>query len=101
MTCYTGLTYKAKAFYAAWVMEENHPLPGSAKKAYESVFNAKVEPGIWDFSTNGAATKGLFEIPTIGFGPGDDRYAHTPDEQIPAGHLIKAVEFNVALVHNW
>jgi acetylornithine deacetylase/succinyl-diaminopimelate desuccinylase-like protein len=38
--------------------------------------------GKWDFSTDGVYTAGVAGIPTIGFGPGEERYAHTVDDQI-------------------
>jgi len=46
--------------------------------------------GKWGFSTNGIATAGMFGVPTIGFGPGDEIWAHTPDDQCPVGDLTAA-----------
>jgi acetylornithine deacetylase/succinyl-diaminopimelate desuccinylase-like protein len=55
----------------------------------------------WRFSTNGAATKGIFDIPTIGFGPGFEKFAHTVEDQVPVNHLIKATEFYASFVKFW
>lgn len=33
---------------------------------------------------------GLHHIPTIGFGPGDERWAHAVDEHVPVDHLVRA-----------
>ena len=55
----------------------------------------------WRFSTNGAATKGIFNIPTIGFGPGDDKFAHTTEDQVPTKHLVKAMEFYAQFIKLW
>jgi acetylornithine deacetylase/succinyl-diaminopimelate desuccinylase-like protein len=49
--------------------------------------------GKWGFSTNGIATCGLFGVPTIGFGPGNEIHAHTPDDQCPIVHLTAAAAF--------
>jgi len=49
--------------------------------------------GKWGFSTNGIATRGLHGVPTIGFGPGNEIYAHTPDDQCPVAHLTAAAAF--------
>ena len=38
--------------------------------------------GKWEFSTDGVYPAGAAGIPTVGFGPGDERYAHTVEEQI-------------------
>ena len=39
---------------------------------------------------------GMFEIPTIGFGPGNEIYAHSPQDQVPVDHLHKAIAFYTA-----
>ena len=52
--------------------------------------------GKWGFSTNGIATAGMFGIPTIGFGPADEIYAHTPDDQCPVQDLTPAARFYAA-----
>ena len=49
--------------------------------------------GRWNFSTNGVACCGMFGVPTVGFGPGDEIWAHTPDDQVPVAHLAAAARF--------
>ncbi len=39
---------------------------------------------------------GMLNIPTVGFGPGEEKYAHTVDDQIAADHLVKAAAFYAA-----
>jgi putative selenium metabolism hydrolase len=95
---YTGLVYPAKAYYPMWLMERTHPLVQSAERAYQNQFSNTPEVGVWAFSTNGVATKGLYDIPTIGFGPGKEEFAHTPFDQINENDLIKAMEFYAAFV---
>ncbi|MCK5221830.1 MAG: M20/M25/M40 family metallo-hydrolase, partial [Candidatus Aminicenantes bacterium] len=51
------------------------------------------ETGRWTFSTNGVTINGLFNIPVIGFGPGDEKLAHAPNEMIPVEDLVKASAF--------
>jgi acetylornithine deacetylase/succinyl-diaminopimelate desuccinylase-like protein len=46
----------------------------------------------WGFSTDGAYTRGEAGIPTIGFGPGDDRLAHTANEQVRVADVLLAAE---------
>jgi len=46
--------------------------------------------GRWEFSTDGVYTAGVAGIPTIGFGPGEERYAHTVDEQVVVKDLASA-----------
>lgn len=95
---YTGLVYPAKAYYPMWLMERSHPLVQCAERAYQNQFSKKPQVGVWAFSTNGVATKGLYDIPTIGFGPGKEEFAHTPFDQIDENDLIRAMEFYAAFV---
>jgi putative selenium metabolism hydrolase len=85
-----GLTYPTKKYYPTWLLPENHPLLAGGVKAYEQLFNQKPEVGRWVFSTNGVAVMGMHNIPCIGFGPGNEIYAHMATEQIPVEHLVKA-----------
>jgi len=51
----------------------------------------------WVFSTNGVATAGRLKIPTIGFGPSNEVYAHTVKENMPVSDLLKAAVFYAAI----
>jgi acetylornithine deacetylase/succinyl-diaminopimelate desuccinylase-like protein len=37
----------------------------------------------WTFATDGGYTCGVHGIPTIGYAPGEERYAHTNRERLP------------------
>ena len=97
---YTGLTHRVKAYYPFWLMEMEHPLVQYAARVYTSQFKEEAKIGIWGFSTNGVATKGLFNIPTIGFGPGKEEHAHTPRDQVSVDELVKAMNFYSSFVIN-
>ena len=98
---HTGLKYPAKGYYPMWLMNEDHPLVRTAVLTYEVQFGVPAEVGVWSFSTNGVATKGWFDIPTIGFGPGDEADAHTPNDRVKVDDLIKAMSFYIAFVNGW
>ena len=98
---YTGYTAQAKAYVPMWLMDRSHPLVKTAEKAYKLQFNKDAEVGTWKFSTNGVATKGMFDIPTIGFGPGKEEHAHSPDDQIKIEDLVDAISFYAALTYSW
>jgi len=93
---YTGLTYPTKKFYPTWLLPEDHPGVVAGVRAAEQALGKKPVVGKWGFSTNGIATCGMFGIPTIGFGPSNEVWAHTPEDQCPVGDLTAAARFYAA-----
>ncbi len=93
-----GLNYPARKYYPAWMIPETALPVQKARAAFENTFGEQSEIGYWKFSTNGTATAGLFGIPTIGFGPGHEKFAHAPDEQIEIEHLVRASAFYAGFV---
>jgi putative selenium metabolism hydrolase len=85
-----GLTYPTKKYYPTWLLPEDHPLLRVGIGTYEGLFGETPEVGRWVFSTNGVAVMGMHGIPCIGFGPGNEVFAHMATEQIPVEHLVKA-----------
>jgi len=81
-TSYTGYEACQREYYPAWAMEEDHPLVQAAVRAVRKTLGFPPRVQKWAFSTDGAYTMGVAGIPTVGFGPGDERYAHTAEEQI-------------------
>ena len=95
---HTGLTYPTRKYYPTWEMPESEPEVQSAMTAYRAAFGKEPEVGHWTFSTNGVATAGMHHIPTIGFGPGHEHFAHAPNEQTEIEHLVCCAAFYSALV---
>ncbi|HMP74237.1 MAG TPA: YgeY family selenium metabolism-linked hydrolase [Kiritimatiellia bacterium] len=95
---YTGLRYPTKKYYPTWEMPESTEEVKKAREAYEGVFGTKPEVGHWTFSTNGIATAGMHGIPTIGFGPGHEHFAHAPNECVEIEHLVRACAFYAGFV---
>ena len=60
------------------------------------MFGDAPEVGRWVFSTNGVAVMGMHGIPCIGFGPGNEIFAHMATEHIPVEHLVKAAAWYAA-----
>lgn len=93
---FTGLTYGMEKYYPTWKIEESHPAVQTGVRAYEGLFKKKPLVDKWTFSTNGIATNGMYKIPTIGFGPGNEVLAHAPNEKVPVSDLVAASAFYAA-----
>jgi putative selenium metabolism hydrolase len=98
---YTGLDYGMQSYFPTWVLEESHPALQAGVKSYSNLFAEDPKVDKWTFSTNGVGIMGLYGIPTLGFGPGNEIYAHAPNERIPVEHLHKAVAFYAEFVRNF
>ncbi len=94
---YTGFRMAQDKYFPAWALDESHPLVQAALSASERVFGARAGTGKWDFSTNGTYWAGVAGIPSIGFGPGDEKHAHTTLDQVPLDDVVRAAAFYAAL----
>jgi putative selenium metabolism hydrolase len=90
---YTGLEYGMEKYYPTWKLEEDHPLVQKGVEVYKALFGTNPKVDKWTFSTNGVTINGYYNIPVIGFGPGDEVMAHAPNEKVPVEHLVKASAF--------
>ena len=96
-----GLSYPTQKYYPTWLLPETHPLLAAGVGTFERLFGAKPQVGRWVFSTNGVAVMGMHGIPCIGFGPGNEVYAHMATEQIPVEHLVKASAWYAAFPESY
>jgi putative selenium metabolism hydrolase len=98
-TAYTGLTYGMEKYYPTWKLEENHPFVQAGNRSFQKLFDRKPIIDKWTFSTNGVTINGIYKIPTIGFGPGNEVLAHAPNEKVPVSDLVTASAFYAGLVY--
>ncbi len=90
---YTGFVFPVDKYYPAWALEESHPLVQAGQETIRRLWNVERPTGKWNFSTNGTYWAGKAGIPSIGFGPGNEEFAHSPNEQIPLDEVVAATEF--------
>ncbi len=63
------------------------------QRAYRALFDREPKIDKWTFSTNAVTITGMYNIPTVGFGPGNEVLAHAPNEKVPIDDLVKASAF--------
>ena len=90
---YTGRAYGMEKYYPTWVLEPEHPVVSRAEKVYRKLFSAEPRVDKWTFSTNAVTINGIYGIPTVGFGPGNEVLAHAPNEKVLIDDLVKASAF--------
>ncbi len=96
---YTGLEYGMEKYYPTWKLPEDHSLVQTGVKTFENLFGEKPNVDKWTFSTNAVTITGIYGIPTIGFGPGNEVLAHAPNEKVPIDDLVKASAFYAAFAY--
>ncbi|GIV84479.1 MAG: selenium metabolism hydrolase [Candidatus Roseilinea sp.] len=94
---YTGFSLVVDKYFPAWALDESHPLTQAALAATELAFGRRAATGKWDFSTNGTYWAGIAGIPAIGFGPGDERHAHSVLDQVRLDDVVQATRFYALL----
>jgi len=95
-TAYTGLALSVDKYFPTWVIPEDDPAVRAGVEAGERALGHRPEVGRWVFSTNGVASAGRLGIPTIGFGPANEIYAHSPDDQCALSDLAPAAAWYAA-----
>jgi succinyl-diaminopimelate desuccinylase len=75
--------------YPLFFTDPEHPLVEAVQTARVEILGDRGDVGAWRFGVNGTflARAG---IPTVGFGAGDERWAHTPEEHILVDELVAA-----------
>lgn len=90
---FTGLKYGMDKYFPTWEIPEKDELVVLGKEVFNNLFKKEASIGKWTFSTNGVVINGVYGIPVIGFGPGDEVLAHAPNERVKVDDLTRAAAF--------
>lgn len=96
---FTGTEYGMEKYFPTWKLEEDTPIVQTGIKTYTDLFGTAPVVDKWTFSTNGIMINGVYKIPAIGFGPGNEALAHAPNEKVPVDDLVKASAFYAYFCH--
>lgn len=96
---YTGLEYGMEKYYPTWKIPENHEIVQTGAQTFKKLFDKSPKIDKWTFSTNGVTINGIYGIPTIGFGPGNEVLAHAPNEKVAIDDLVAASAFYAAFAY--
>lgn len=97
---YTGMAEDKNLLTPGFLMAPDHPVVTAAAGAVGQRGNpakpAAVRP--WTFATDGGWSCGVFGIPTVGFAPGEERFAHTNRERLDVEEARWAFQRHAALI---
>ncbi|HLP44986.1 MAG TPA: YgeY family selenium metabolism-linked hydrolase [Candidatus Kapabacteria bacterium] len=97
---YTGLSFGMEKYYPTWKLREDHPVIMTGVDVFRQLFSREPKVDKWTFSTNAVTINGFYNIPVIGFGPGNEVLAHAANEKVPIGHLVDAAAFYALYAFN-
>ena len=81
------------AFFPGWLLDADDLLLEAGKLTCMALWGRSPRVDVWKFSTNGTYSAGVAGIPTLGFGPMEERYVHTPEDQVDVEKLLKGAMF--------
>ncbi|MFB6297022.1 MAG: YgeY family selenium metabolism-linked hydrolase [Salinirussus sp.] len=94
---WTGYEMESEKYYPTWLLEEDHQLVRDTYQVVDAVLDRAVEIRKWTFSTSGNYTMGVAGVPTIGFGPSREEYAHAADERVDVDDVVRACDVYAGL----
>ncbi len=96
---HTGAVYEYEQYFPSWAFPESNPFVQAGVNTMKALWNSEdtFGNGKWDFSTNGNYWAGKLGIPSIGFGPGNEIYAHAVNEHVPLADVVEATKFYALL----
>jgi succinyl-diaminopimelate desuccinylase len=93
---YTGKSFPLASVFPPFVLPTGHPLIGRASQALTTTFGSAPSIIRWSFATDGGHLM-RSGIPVIGYGPADERLAHTVEDRIEIGALVRGIAGYAAL----
>ena len=93
VTSWTGLDLSGPAFFPGWLLDADDPLIAAGRLTCAALWGEAPPVDVWRFSTNGTHSAGAAGIPTLGYGPMEEQYVHTPLDQVDLVKLLKAAMF--------
>jgi putative selenium metabolism hydrolase len=85
---YTGALIESSRFFPGWIIDTDATIVKAALDSY-SRLGFEAEICYYPFCTDGSESAGKRNIPTIGIGPAPPEMAHTVDEHVRIGDIIK------------
>ncbi len=97
-TSYTGISAPCEKYMHPWALEKDDPMVLQCVEALHAVGQ---QPGFgrWDFGTDASYVTGVMGIPSIGYSPMEEQYAHTPEDRCSVDNIVKATAGNAAIAY--
>lgn len=95
---WTGRERMRRMFTPGFLLDPQSPIVSAAAGSIASATGRQPAVRPWTFATDGGHTCGTHGIPTIGYAPGEERFAHTNRERLDLDSARIAWEAHPALI---
>lgn len=95
---YTGREEERRLFTPGYLISPDHPVVAAAAETIQRETGRRPALRPWTFATDGGHACGVHGIPTIGFAPGEERFAHTNRERLELASARTVYEAYPAVV---
>jgi len=100
---YNGQRTTVQHVTHAWSIDPFHPMMSRSCQALAAA-GCEVRPGKWQLGRLGMGTAGSvlvknYQVPTIGYGPGDETQAHASGEYVATDRVVEALYGTASMVH--
>lgn len=95
---YTGHERERRMFTPGFLLDPQHRIAKAAADVVAKAFGKQPALRPWTFATDGGHACGVHNIPTIGFAPGEERYAHTNRERLELESARKCFDVYPAVI---
>jgi putative selenium metabolism hydrolase len=99
-TSYTGYTAEVEKYMDPWSIDKNHEYVTAVIQSLKAV-GQNPEIGKWDFATDASYVTGKLNIPSVGYSPMEEQYAHTAFDRVKIENIISAVAGNAAIAFDF
>jgi succinyl-diaminopimelate desuccinylase len=87
---WTGIEEERRLFTPGFLLQPDHRLVRAAADAVAAASGSTPARRPWTFATDGGHSCGVHGIPTLGYAPGEERYAHTNRERLALDQARRA-----------
>ena len=93
---FKGMVELVKDFPPLYCPEDEH-IVSIIQEAREAVLGDRGDLSVWKFGVDGTFIQRA-GIPCAGFGPGNEDFAHTPEDHVPIADLISSCEVYTEII---
>jgi acetylornithine deacetylase/succinyl-diaminopimelate desuccinylase-like protein len=97
-TTWTGREEDRRLFTPGFLMDRSHAVVRAAARSVTRETGRAPDLRPWTFATDGGHSCGVHGIPTIGYAPGEERFAHTNRERLELDSARTAFDAYPALI---